>query len=64
MPKHKIAFGAIIGAAAGIVAGVLLAPKPGRSIRTDIKAKVKELKQNTTRTIREKKIAKSSKGSR
>ena len=40
----KIAFGAIIGAAAGIVAGVLTARKSGKETRADIKSKALELK--------------------
>ncbi len=45
MSKHRVAFGAIIGVSAGLVAGLLLAPKAGRGIRTDLKVKAKELKE-------------------
>lgn len=40
----KLAIGALIGAAAGLVAGVLTAPKSGRETRDDIKKKAEELK--------------------
>ena len=45
MVKGKFAIGAIIGAAAGIVAGVLTAPKSGKQTRGDIKKKAAELKK-------------------
>lgn len=37
MAKGKLALGALIGAAAGFVTGVLLAPKSGKETRKDIK---------------------------
>ena len=37
MAKGKIALGALIGAAAGFVAGILTAPKSGKETREDIK---------------------------
>jgi len=40
----KLALGAVIGAAAGLVAGILTAPKSGRETREDIKKKARELK--------------------
>jgi gas vesicle protein len=45
MSKHKLMFGAIIGAAAGIVAGLLVAPKSGRQTRADLQSKAMELKK-------------------
>lgn len=42
--KSKFALGAIMGAAAGIVAGLLTAPKSGKMTRQDIKTKAVELK--------------------
>mgnify|MGYP001507925177 FL=1 len=36
--SKKLAFGAIIGAVAGIVAGGLTAPKSGKETRADLKA--------------------------
>ncbi len=42
--KAKFTFGALIGAAAGIVAGMLTAPKSGRETRADLKLKARELK--------------------
>ncbi|MBN1373739.1 YtxH domain-containing protein [Candidatus Dojkabacteria bacterium] len=37
-------FGAVVGALAGVTAGILLAPKSGKETREDIKRKTKELK--------------------
>lgn len=45
MSKSKFALGAIIGAAAGVVAGILTAPKSGKETRADIKRKAGELKE-------------------
>lgn len=45
--KSKFALGAIMGAAAGIVAGLLTAPKSGKMTRKDIKAKAVELKNRS-----------------
>lgn len=39
MSKGKFALGALFGAAAGVVAGILTAPKSGKETRADIKAK-------------------------
>lgn len=44
MSKGKFALGALIGAAAGVVAGILTAPKSGKETRADIKAKAGEIK--------------------
>ncbi len=44
MAKGKFAIGAILGAAAGVVAGLLTAPKAGKDTRDDIKRKADELK--------------------
>ncbi len=49
MTKMRFAVGAIIGAAAGIVAGVLTAPKSGRETRADIKAKAEDLKSGAVK---------------
>ena len=40
--------GAAIGAAAGVVAGLLTAPKSGKETRADLKKKARELKQDAT----------------
>lgn len=44
MSKAKVGLGVIIGAAAGVVAGILTAPKSGKETRADIKAKAKDVK--------------------
>lgn len=44
MSKGKFVLGALVGAAAGVVAGMLTAPKSGKETRADIKAKAAELK--------------------
>ena len=49
MSKTKIVIGAIIGAAAGIIAGMLTAPKSGKETRADLKDKASELKANAAR---------------
>ena len=50
MSKGKFAIGALIGAAAGVVAGLLTAPKSGKETRADIKRKADELKGDATDT--------------
>ena len=47
--KSKFALGAIMGAAAGIVAGLLTAPKSGKMTRQDIKEKAVELKNRASK---------------
>lgn len=44
MRVSKLAVGAIIGAATGVVAGILTAPKSGKETREDIKDKATEAK--------------------
>ena len=44
MAKGKVLLGAIVGAAAGFVAGVLTAPKSGKETRADLKIKANEKK--------------------
>lgn len=46
----KFALGAVIGAAAGVVAGMLTAPKSGKDTRTDLKRKADELKTDANAT--------------
>jgi gas vesicle protein len=53
MSKGKFALGAIIGAAAGLVAGVLTAPKAGKETRADIKAKAGELKADADKKLKD-----------
>lgn len=48
MTKGKFALGALLGAAAGLVAGVLTAPKSGKETRADIKAKAEDMKTEAT----------------
>lgn len=44
MSKNKFALGAFIGIAAGVIAGILTAPKSGRETRADLKFKARELR--------------------
>ena len=44
MSKGKFALGAIFGAAAGMIAGLLTASKSGKETRADIKAKANDIK--------------------
>jgi len=53
MSKGKFALGAIVGAAAGVVAGVLTAPKAGKETRADIKAKAGELKADADNKLKD-----------
>ena len=46
MSKGKFVLGAVLGAAAGVGAGLLTAPKSGKETRTDLKKKAHELKQD------------------
>jgi len=45
MAKAKFALGALIGVAAGFIAGVLTAPKSGKATRDEIKQKANEKKK-------------------
>jgi gas vesicle protein len=49
MSKGKFALGALIGTAAGVVAGLLTAPRSGKETRADIKGKAAELKQKAVK---------------
>ncbi len=49
MSKANFALGALIGAAAGVVAGILTAPKAGKETRADLKKKADELKVEATK---------------
>jgi gas vesicle protein len=49
MSKGKFALGALLGAAAGIVAGMLTAPKAGKDTRADLKLRADELRSEADR---------------
>lgn len=51
MSKGKFALGALIGAAVGVVAGVLTAPKSGKETRADLKVKADEAKQKANQAV-------------
>ncbi|MEO5949069.1 MAG: YtxH domain-containing protein [Candidatus Saccharimonas sp.] len=53
MSKAKFALGAFIGAAAGLVAGFLTAPKSGKETRADIKSKADELKNQADKKAKD-----------
>jgi len=44
MSKGKFAAGTIFGAIAGVIAGILTAPKSGKETRADLKLKADEIK--------------------
>lgn len=48
MAKGKFALGALVGMAAGVVAGILTAPKSGKETRADIKTKAEAVKSDAT----------------
>lgn len=50
MKASKLAFGAVIGAAVGIVAGVLTAPKSGKETREDLLRKAESAKDKAAST--------------
>ena len=47
--KSRFALGAVIGAAAGIIAGILTAPKAGKETRADLRERAMELKGDASR---------------
>ncbi len=48
MAKGKFALGALVGMAAGVVAGILTAPKSGKETRADIKNKAEAVKADAS----------------
>jgi len=52
MAKGKLALGALIGAAAAFVGGVLLAPKSGKETRNDIKKDALKLKGDVEKEVK------------
>lgn len=50
MSKGKFALGALFGAAVGVVAGVLTAPKSGKETRADLKKKAGEVADKAVNT--------------
>lgn len=56
MSKGKFAFGALLGAAAGVVVGVLTAPKSGKETRAELKVKADEAKLRADKAIAEAKV--------
>ena len=49
MNKGKFVLGTLLGAAAGVVAGILTAPQSGKETRDDLKTKAAELKEEAAR---------------
>lgn len=49
----KLGLGILIGAAAGLVTGLLTAPKSGKETRQDIKDKAKEVKGSAERKLKD-----------
>jgi gas vesicle protein len=48
MSKGKFALGAMLGAAIGVVAGFLTAPKSGKQTRAELKAKATNVQKDVT----------------
>lgn len=48
--SKRFAMGALVGLAAGVIAGMLTAPKSGRETREDIKQRANDLKQKANDT--------------
>jgi len=53
MSKGKFVLGTLFGAAAGLVAGILTAPKSGKETRAELKAKADVLKTDATKKVEE-----------
>lgn len=49
----KFGLGILIGAAAGVITGLLTAPKSGKETRQDVKSKAKEVKGSAERKLKE-----------
>lgn len=56
MSKGKFALGALFGAAVGMVAGILTAPKSGKETRADLKVKADEAKKKADKAIADAKV--------
>lgn len=46
MKKAKFGLGLVLGAIAGVVTGLLAAPKPGKETRKDIKRKAEDMRDD------------------
>jgi gas vesicle protein len=53
MSKGKFALGALFGAAVGVVAGILTAPKSGKETRADLKIKANQVADKASQTARD-----------
>lgn len=51
MSKGKFALGTLFGAAAGLLAGILTAPKSGKETRADLKIKAEVIKGEATHRV-------------
>ncbi len=56
MSKGKFALGALFGAAVGVVAGILTAPKSGKETREDIKRKANDAADKASKAVEEAKV--------
>ena len=51
MSKGKFALGALFGAAVGVIAGILTAPKSGKETRAELKVKAEQAKQKADQAM-------------
>lgn len=49
--SKKFALGAIVGMTAGVIAGMLTAPKAGKDTRANIRQRAADMKSNATETV-------------
>ncbi len=56
MSKSKFALGALFGAAVGVIAGLLTAPKSGKETRAELKAHADEAKAKADKAIADAKV--------
>lgn len=56
MSKAKFALGALLGAATGVVVGMLTAPKSGKETRADLKVRADDAKKRADKAMADAKV--------